>query len=728
GCGSNGVLDQSRYSQPLPWIGLYIAGASAVCALFMSLDAFHGIRYKKPWFPCKFFALNSMTLTLIGVAVKLSVDLNTSMPRPQDQLVKLSSGAFLCTAIANSMPSLGLMETKDLVMNVVALSILIITVIVNICIQLATGVIYELWFENIALLLLMAILLAKSISSSLAIPAAKWYLDRKYSKKFRKTIEENERNLRGDSSLCRKLKEDLMKHWMMAHTCNPQFVVGRLATCTSSGAFCLLSAAVLTEAVLRIYLMPRQFQFCGGESDYRWSIMVILVAQAVAVAVGTIAPASRWFLAIKFRCPNRKSSPPKIWITRVEHFWIHELQKLKEYPLEMRFGGRKFRKAVHKMKYEALNLCIAFQKGMVVLSKAVRLTSILLMRQWRTMRNAFDHLVNLIKFRNSNAQRLESSGGSSGKLDLSNYVLYLEGEEELIDLMRECERDSTGHWIKMGRKKHPKNLTNLLKNMAPSTDFKGVKNFDSKRVPSLNSREPPNSWALPVVTLTSIAVAAANHTDPASVKCLIKSVNEALEYVRVVENTIDIKKKLTNVRKAAEVLWLGVDYHHKWLDVDLYKMAVRGTSPKDTILELCSIAKSKFAEMRDKDVHGYLGDNPSKWPYPALAANSMYRTCQTLLLNGEYESGKEILDRLTTLIVDIIGACLTNIQEVISLKTHQTYIEYREESVRGAFLLLGETENIMEILSCHCVPVSGQEKLACINEWRALSIGEDEMS
>ncbi|KAL0329569.1 UNVERIFIED_CONTAM: hypothetical protein Sradi_4943600 [Sesamum radiatum] len=86
GCTVSGTVDDSRFSEPMPWIGLYVVAASAACAIAMALDAFHGFRYRKFWFPCKFFALNATTLTLIGVAVKLSVDLNTSMPRPQDQL------------------------------------------------------------------------------------------------------------------------------------------------------------------------------------------------------------------------------------------------------------------------------------------------------------------------------------------------------------------------------------------------------------------------------------------------------------------------------------------------------------------------------------------------------------------------------------------------------------------------------------------------------------------
>ncbi|KAK3039465.1 hypothetical protein RJ639_028047 [Escallonia herrerae] len=82
GCTIDGNLNDSKFSEPMPWIGIYVAAASALCAVAMAADAFHGFRYRKSWFPCQFFSLNATTLTLIAVAIKFSVDLNTSMPPP----------------------------------------------------------------------------------------------------------------------------------------------------------------------------------------------------------------------------------------------------------------------------------------------------------------------------------------------------------------------------------------------------------------------------------------------------------------------------------------------------------------------------------------------------------------------------------------------------------------------------------------------------------------------
>ncbi|GKB92148.1 actin/actin-like conserved site-containing protein [Tanacetum coccineum] len=57
----------------------YVAGASLACTLPMAADAFQGFRKWKLWFPNKFFVLNTVSITLIAIAMKLRVDLTTNM-------------------------------------------------------------------------------------------------------------------------------------------------------------------------------------------------------------------------------------------------------------------------------------------------------------------------------------------------------------------------------------------------------------------------------------------------------------------------------------------------------------------------------------------------------------------------------------------------------------------------------------------------------------------------
>ncbi|GKC43078.1 hypothetical protein Tco_1060800 [Tanacetum coccineum] len=164
--------------QPMVWIGIYIAIASLVCTLAMAADLLHGLRNKKFWFPCKFFTLNAASITVITVAMKLPVDLTSEMPSTMDQTAKLGSLAFMCTIMVHLMPSLASMDNKTLLANVIGLSILVITVIVNIIIQINTGIIYD--YVAYIYLAMMLLLLIITVSSSLTIPTSKEILEFKY--------------------------------------------------------------------------------------------------------------------------------------------------------------------------------------------------------------------------------------------------------------------------------------------------------------------------------------------------------------------------------------------------------------------------------------------------------------------------------------------------------------------------------------------------------------------
>ncbi|KAL0318479.1 UNVERIFIED_CONTAM: hypothetical protein Sangu_2004100 [Sesamum angustifolium] len=57
---------QEKLDEAMPWIGLYIAAASAVCTLAMAADAFNGFTSKKLWFPCKYFSMNAASFDVIS--------------------------------------------------------------------------------------------------------------------------------------------------------------------------------------------------------------------------------------------------------------------------------------------------------------------------------------------------------------------------------------------------------------------------------------------------------------------------------------------------------------------------------------------------------------------------------------------------------------------------------------------------------------------------------------
>ncbi|KAK9131874.1 hypothetical protein Scep_011402 [Stephania cephalantha] len=113
----------------MPVIGFYVAGASLVFA-----NVRDGYRV------VSFHSIQSL-LTLFGIAAKLPVDLSTWMPSAQGQLSKLTGTALICICMGFFMPSIGSTTESECTANLASLSIFVITVVVNICIQMRIGVI-----------------------------------------------------------------------------------------------------------------------------------------------------------------------------------------------------------------------------------------------------------------------------------------------------------------------------------------------------------------------------------------------------------------------------------------------------------------------------------------------------------------------------------------------------------------------------------------------------------
>lgn len=720
GCSIDGYLNDAKYSEPLPWIGIYIAAASLVCLLAMAADLIHGIRHRKFWFPCKFFTLNSTSLTLIAVAIKLSVDLNTSMPGREDQLAKLSSAVLMCTIMANCMPSLGSMENQEIFMNVMALGILVITLIVNVGMEMGTGVIYVYMKEHVSILILMLVLLGILSFSASVVPSTKSYLEMKYSVRHELASKECALNGKGGKPVIERLKEGLMKYWMMAQTTSPQFVMGRSATCTASGAISLLSAAILAEAILTSYLLKRSFKFCNGQSDYKWSITFILVIQCVAVVVGTVAPAIRWFTAIKFRCPKLGKEGYKKEFT-LEYYWIRYLVEMKESPLTIRIKNRRYRKLAHNAKNKFLDACIILQTVIVFTSKVIRLISIFFFRGIFSFCDCFKSLKNKLWFNNTiSVSNSGSEVDADSKLDLSRFVLYLEGEDDLVHLMVTNNYHAIHHWIQKGQKKKPKILIHLLEGTIMSRGFKGVAEFDNLQVPCLDSKEPQNCWTLPVVTLTAIAISLPNISRHL-IKHLVTGVNEGLRYIRLVEDCFDKEGDFINLTKAAEIVWLGIDLHNKWLDIDLHKISHHKGNPKKILEQFSYQSKKIYSEEKTTNERLCLKLSTSKWPIRILAANCMYRISESMLLKYEKKhsyTNEQLFMEMEAMICAIMGACLTNLEKVISTKCANCVIEKREKSVREAAYILGKTGRILDLIEKATLPALDPHQMARIDEWR----------
>ncbi|XP_076911380.1 uncharacterized protein LOC143569313 [Bidens hawaiensis] len=234
---------QNKFSKPMVWIGIYIAIASLFCILPIVADLIHGFKNKKLWFPCKYFTLNAASLTVIAIAMKLPMDLTDSMPHAVDQAVKLGSMAFMCTIMANVLPSLASMDSNELLTNTIALEVLVITLVVNVFIQTETGevpsyeapyfniFIFNTWKIAIGYVAMLLALLMIHACSALMILKAKQILESKYKACHEIAL----KDLELQQLTVEKLKQHVRNHWIMAETGSPQFMTVSSATTSAAG-------------------------------------------------------------------------------------------------------------------------------------------------------------------------------------------------------------------------------------------------------------------------------------------------------------------------------------------------------------------------------------------------------------------------------------------------------------------------------------------------------------
>ncbi|KAL8259561.1 hypothetical protein R6Q59_027514, partial [Mikania micrantha] len=212
----------------LPWVGLYTVVASLICIIAMAVDAIVAIQQWKLWFPNRFFTLNAATTTIIAIAMKLPVDLSTDIV-----FTKGVSAFFLVTMIANFLPSLGLMDDKELLMNIVALAILIITIAVNMVIQILFDH-YDL--SDFILFLTIHVLFSClwPFSVALTISITRKKLEHRYNES-QQLVSVNQMNIFSYE----ELKNYVKKYWMMAETHNPQVVIACSSVSSAFGVTCL---------------------------------------------------------------------------------------------------------------------------------------------------------------------------------------------------------------------------------------------------------------------------------------------------------------------------------------------------------------------------------------------------------------------------------------------------------------------------------------------------------
>ncbi|KAM0020693.1 hypothetical protein Hdeb2414_s0025g00669891 [Helianthus debilis subsp. tardiflorus] len=639
---------ENEYAEPMVVIGGYIVFASLCCIIAMGFDLVHGLRSKKPWpLPIKYFPLNAVTLTGIAVAMKLPMDLSGSMPGNVDQLAKLASMAFMCTMMGNFLPSLATMNNTELLTNVIGLGVLVITLVVNICIQIDTGVVGRIpdeqaiaairsdyspgdlqTFEQLTYTIMATIyvtmllmLLIIHVSSSLAILNSKEIIELKYQVHEKALKEE----LQSTTKLLtvEKLQQHVSKFWIMAGSGSPLFIAACSATTIASG-------------VLKV---------------------------------------------------------DKYWTQKLQD-WKYGSISLPLISISLPFGNYKSKVRIRTLKNRVLNFCIILQCVVVVVCKIIALIPFFL----TTCLHCLNWLFRTV---------FSSGRVSNDYMEQFHYVLQHENANKLSKGTMKRLLKSLNQLIQKSKKKEPKSLMNLIKEN-PNKNFQGVKGFD-KDDHQVQCSPLKDCWSVIVVTLTTIAVTLPN-IDKVKLSSLLKSVREGLQYVTLVEETLNVTDDYKKSQKAAKILWEEVDFNHKWLGIKLKDMAPQVNKTTSQVDAALQVVKSFLMEANN--IKKGVGS-------PNICALSMSHVTETII--SDKESHKKLFDELSSRITDIMAACLTNLPLAIAMKCHTTEIEKMEESVEVAAKLLGETKEIISILQkdYHIPDMNTLNDLPVIDRWRA---------
>ncbi|KAK1432397.1 hypothetical protein QVD17_09293 [Tagetes erecta] len=689
----------------MPWVGLYIAVASFICTFAMAADAFLAIWQWKLWFPNRFFTLNASTITLIAIAMKLPVDLTTDICEGTDEFLDMCKSTkrigvyFLVAMLANFLPSLGLMNDKELLTNIVALGILLITIVVNIWIQFFSLVLLFL-FPDIIPIFILAILWPFSVA--LTVSSYRKKLEHRYKESQQLLTSSHQEKMFSS----KRLKSYVKKYWMMTETRNPQFVIAGSPVSSAFGIICLYIALVSGVEFVELILKHHWY----STSVYKWSLKLIFTMQAVGVLVGSIAPVFRCFTTIGHYSLSKEWGKNYLNVFRVEKIWIQRLQQWKRVHVHSHIPGRYCKIYFHNVKNIFLNFCIALHIVVLVICKILCLVP----RTFLILLSCCWYLFISFLRRFKGVSHVFNNNVSS---EIEEYTMYVVQIEEDAKLSNRILRNTLRYITKLldaFEEKEPRNLTLLLEK---STGFNGVGEFDNDQVQPLYPEEFHNCWSLVIVTLTSTIIALPNIAN-GNLKRLLGGISEGLLIVRHIEECLNIDDSLVRASKAARRVWAEVEIYHSWLQIDLQKKACKGEESKEIVKWLGDEAEKIINEFKSSN-------KPSidQSRYKFILASSMYRISRTILLRYDeqenWPNDEELFKWMSTILADVLSACFTNLPRVIKMKCEHQAIEKRGENIQNAAQLLGKSKRILKLLKARQLPNIDLYSMAYIDKWHA---------
>ncbi|KAM0016081.1 hypothetical protein Hdeb2414_s0020g00566431 [Helianthus debilis subsp. tardiflorus] len=588
------------------------------------------------------------------------------------------------------MPSLASMDNNSLLSNVTGLSILVITLIVNVSIQIKTHVIsseYPFMTTTCIYMGMLLFLLIISIASAITIPTSKKLIQFKYEATL--NDQHPQENL---ISTVEKLRQLLKGYWVMAQTGSPQFVMATTPLSSASVIICAVSLA-LHISLLRHAWESQQI----NKSVYKKSTSAILYMLTLGVVVGTVAPIWRCFTVLRckwFGNYNRNHFS-------VEKFWTQRLCDWKESDISFFSDGE------NNIKNNILGFCIILQKVIVVACKIMELIPVVVI---------FLFMRCFYYFKSLMLTPPTASSSDDTNEDLSRYVLLLEGGVQNTKYTVKLILGSMNRLIHYAERDKRNNLLKILKK---SVAFHGVETFDTDQIHSLLDVELVNSWSLPIISLACIAISIPN-IHMGEVSNLLESVVVGIVSTHIVEESLNKASEYVNIRRATVMLWKEIAHKHKWLNHSLKRSAYEGKSATEIIKLFAHRAEDILNEFNTSTNRKRV--EKENLPLKVIAANSMYRIAKTIM--HTYESNNleitedELFSRLSVMIADILAACFTNIPRVIIMKCRESAIEKRENSVRDAIRFFGRTTEIIKILETRELPNMDSEKMGFIDEWR----------
>ncbi|XP_047948923.1 uncharacterized protein LOC125194734 [Salvia hispanica] len=514
----------------------------------------------------------------------------------------------------------------------------------------------------------------------------------KYEEKHREALEKEEELVEGFNMADQR--RQMMKYWVMAESSCPQFLIARSSVCAASSMITFFFVIMYTL----VHVIHGIIKSVPGKTPYGVYTKRIIEIQFYGAGIAVILAMLRWFVTVSFRCSSTNT-----WM--IESYWIQTLNDCRNSSTGIKIGPNKWGKGLLDAKWSVLTFCIGVQCFIVLASKTLIFFSSFMVAPFVF---CFSQ-INKFARRHHDA----SSGGDDVDPNLNSYILLLDGEVDLLtSFVKSMCREADG-MIQIGREKKPSNLINLLHKSVYS---------NSSQITSLVSHD---CWTLQVVTLTSIAVALPNISQHQR-KQLLRSVSEGLPLAKVVEKTLDTNAKLKSIRNAASSTWVELLVYSKWVQIDLTSGFLWCRNCEQVLQELSDKAEEIVMGWKSESLDSNMG-NPLNFPARVVAANSMYRICQTILLSyGEVESCEDMWERLCVMIADVFSACLTNLPYAITKMCHQSCIEKREKTVRQAFLLLGKTEQVLANIQQHQRPCIDHEDeastMSCVNDL-AITVG-----